>query len=232
MKKNKILYILIITFILSTFLVGCGKENIEKSDGIKFKEEYESLNETENASGLAHRTLNIDSDNPFIYQTTKELIQKIENKETFYVYFGSSFCPWCRSVIASVIEVAKENNINQIYYIDIWDGDHVEILRDTYVLNAKGTPEMSKKGSDDYYVLLKYLDNVLDSYTLTDKDGNTVEVGEKRIFAPSFIYIEEGNAIKMTTGISDRQTSSRAELTPEILQDEEEKFTNFFSKLK
>ena len=33
------------------------------------------------------------------------------------------------------IEVAKEKNIEKIYYIDIWDDDGNEILRDKYILH-------------------------------------------------------------------------------------------------
>ena len=51
----------------------------------------------------------------------------IENKETFYVYFGDELCPWCRSVIEKFIEVAKKNDVKKVYYVKIWDDDHNEI---------------------------------------------------------------------------------------------------------
>lgn len=227
MKTKKITFILII-FIFAFFLTSCSKQDKDKTDNLKFKEEYESINNKTNSSGNLHRTITISADNPFVYLTPEELIQKIENKETFYVYFGSSFCPWCRSVIEKFTSVAQEYNIDKIYYIDIWDGDHVEILRDTYVLNASGVPEKSNAGADAYYQILSYFDNVLDDYTLTDNNGNTISVGEKRIFAPTFIYVENGKALKEETGISDKQTNSRDVLTEEILKDEEEKFRTFF----
>ena len=59
-----------------------------------------------------------------------------------------------------------------------------------------------------------------------------VKVGEKRLFAPSYIYIENGEAKKLTTGISDKQTDSRQELNDEILEDEEKHFKEFFNKKK
>ena len=70
---------------------------------------------------------------------------------------------------------------------------------------------------------------MLADYTLTDDNGKEVKVGEKRIYAPTFIYIEKGVAKKLTTGLSDKQKGSLDELTEEILKDEELKFKEFFT---
>lgn len=225
-KRLGILIILLSIFIIS----GCDKkeETKEKSDATKFKEEYEKLNNTENNQGKAHRNLNINENNPFIYSNPNEIISKIENKETFYVYFGSSYCPWCRSIIETTIKVANEKNIEKIYYVDIWDGDHVEILRDAYKMNEDDKIELVSEGSDEYKELLKYFDNVLNDYTLTNSKGKKVKVGEKRIFAPDFIYVEDGIAKDITDGISDKQKDSREELTEDILTEEYNKFSAFF----
>lgn len=212
-------------------ITGCDSVNKQVvTDAVKFKEEYESLNGTTNASGNEYRTLSISKDNPFVYATTEEIIKKIENEETFYVYFGSKHCAWCRSVIEKAIEVAKEKNIDTIYYVEIWDGDHIEILRDTYKLNEEGKPELVSKSGKGYKELLEYFDNVLSEYTLTDKEGNKVSVGEKRIFAPNFIYVYNGKANKLASGISKKQTNSRMELTDEILVEEEKQFNELFGK--
>ncbi len=226
--KKAIFPLLVIGLIILN-LVGCGsKKSLE--DAKKFKDEYESLNDTLNSAGKKFRELSIDENNPFIYSTGLEIVKKIENKETFYVYFGSKYCPWCRSVIEKCIEIAKKNNIEKIYYVDIWDEDHVEILRDTYKINDDGKLELVKEGSEGYKELLEYLDDVLSEYTLTDQNGNAISVGEKRIFAPNFIYVKDGKAIKLTSAISDNQKTSNDELSDEILKDEEEKFTEFFSE--
>lgn len=216
-----------ICFAMILGLSSCGnKAGVENTN--RFKEEYESLNGVQNSSGKEHRTLSIDEENPFVYATPKEIIEKIEDKETFYVYFGSAYCPWCRSVIETSIEVAKEKGISTIYYVDIWDGDHKEILRDTYKLNDKNKVELVSEGTEEYKTLLNYFDSVLGDYTLTDSKGKTIKVGEKRIFAPNFIYVEEGSAKRITEGTSEKQTQSRMELTDEILEDEKELFNTFF----
>ena len=227
-KKKTFLIITIIVLLLGLAVGGFYLLNKGSKDALKFKEEYEILNDTKNSSGAIHRAVKIPKDNPFVYITAEEVVKKIENKETFYVYFGSAYCPWCRSVIEKAVEVAKDNNIDKIYYVDIWDGDHVEILRDTYRLNDDNEVELVTEGGKGYKELLKYFANVLSDYTLTDSEGNKISVGEKRIFAPNFIYVQKGNAVKITEGISSYQENSRSDLTDEILKDEEKQFKEFF----
>ena len=225
--KKTIFSLLVIGLILLS-VTGCGTEKVESNaDALKFKEEYEAINGVANSSGKEHRTLSISEDNPFVYVTGEEIVEKIENNETFYVYFGSPYCPWCRSVIEKSIEVAKKNNIDKIYYIEIWDDDGNEILRDKYELQD-GQPVKIQDGTDEYYKLLDSLKSVLSDYTLSDEEENKIEVGEKRIYAPNYFYISNGKVKKMVEGISDKQKDSREELTDEILKDEEEQFNDLF----
>ena len=56
----------------------------------------------------------------------------------------------------------------------------------------------------------------------------TVSLSEKRIFAPNFIYVKNGEGIRLTDGLSDKQSSSSDPLTQEILEDEEKLFQDFF----
>ena len=157
-----------------------------------------------------------------------ELLTKIDNGETFYVYFGSSLCPWCRSCIEKAIEVANKKNIDVIYYIDIWDEEGNEILRDKYELNTKNKPTKTIEGAPEYERLLEVFDEYLSDYTLTDSKGNKVSTGEKRIYAPNYFYVEKGKVQRKVEGYSDKQTDSREELTEEMLKDEEKIFNEFF----
>ena len=222
--KKKVFLILIL--FISLLVTGCSANN---KDALKFKEEYEKINGDKTSySDNKYRTLKIDKNNPYVYSSAKEILEKINNKETFYVYFGSSYCPWCRSVIEKSIESAQKNNIKKIYYVDIWNGFHNEILRDTYKLNDKNEAEKEKDGTKEYYKLLEKFDNLLEDYTLTTDDGEEVKVGEKRIFAPDFIYVENGVAKRITSATSENQKDADAKLTKEILKDEEKSFDNFF----
>ena len=210
---------------LLVILTGCTNKN-----ALDFKKEYEALNGKENASGKVHRTISISEDNPYEKVSSKMILELIDNKETFYVYFGDEMCPWCRSVIEKSIEVAKKNNINKIYYVKIWDSEGNEVLRSKYKLNDSNEPELVQKGTDDYYELLKKFDKVLADFTLSTKTGEKINVNEKRIYAPNFIYVEKGVPIKIVEGISDKQKDSREDLTKEILKDEEDLFNKFFKK--
>ncbi len=213
---KKFLSVLMIAVILLG-VTGCGKE------GKNFKNEYESLN-----GNSDYRSVSIQKKNPIVYASANEIVEKLKNNETFYVYFGSMYCPWCRSVIEKALEVANNKKINKIYYVDIWDGEHNEILRDTFEIDEKGEAVATKVGTEDYYELLNRLNPVLDDYILTNSKGEKITCNEKRIFAPTFIYVENGKAIRKETGISDKQKNAKDELTDEIKTDEENKFNEFF----
>ena len=214
--KKKIIIVLALLLVIS--LSGCTK----KSNQI-FKESYESLNGKTNAKGAEHRTVNIDKNNPFEIVTDSDIVKKIENGETFYVYFGDKLCPWCRSVIEKFISIAKEKGIKKVYYVAIWDDNGNEIVRDKYTKNEDGSYTKTIDGTDSYKKLLEYFDSVLKDYTMGEDSMN-----EKRIYAPNFFYVKDGKVVKMTSGISEKQTDSRGELTEEILEDEEKLFKEFF----
>ena len=50
--------------------------------GLTFKEKYEGVNGTTNASGKENRSVTIDEDHPFVKEEPAVIINKIENKET------------------------------------------------------------------------------------------------------------------------------------------------------
>ena len=226
MKK----YLSIVMILL--ILIGvsaCKKEEKNTNpSALAFKEEYESLNGKTNASGKEHRTVTIDQDNPFEKVEASKIVELLNNKETFYVYFGDPLCPWCRSVIAKSIEVANKNNISKIYYVKVWDEDGNEILRSKYTLDKKNKPKLIIDGTKEYKLLLEAFDNVLSEFTLKTTEGKTIKVGEKRIYAPNFIYVKEGKAEKLISGYSEKQTDAREVLTKEMLEDEEKIFDEFF----
>ena len=225
---KKIISILLI--IVSLFVVvGCEQKKEATKESLAFKEDYEKLNGKENKSGKVHRTISIDEVNPFIEVSAEDIVKKIENKETFYVYFGSTLCPWCRSTIESAIRVAKEKKIETIYYVDIWDDEGKEILRDKLEVDKKGKVNKVKDGTESYNKLLQYFDAYLRNYDLTDSDGNTVESNEKRIYAPNYMYVVNGEIKKLTNGKADSQKDSREELTDNMKNEQLTKFRDFFN---
>lgn len=214
MKDNR-LFMIIVTILAAIVLVL----NIQKvisnngqTDGIKFKEEYEKLNGKKNDQGKKYREITIDSKNKMVYKTTEEVLNLIDKKKSFVLYFGFDTCPWCRSVVPTLASISKELN-QEVYYIDVKD------IRDTFELDDDNKPKLVKKGSKDYSKLLEKLESVLEDYTLTDSDNNEIKVGEKRIYAPSIVSVIDGKAKELTTGISDKQTDGYMKLTKEMEKD-------------
>lgn len=211
MKDNK-LFMIIVTVLAAIVLVLNIQKvitNNSQTDGIKFKEEYEKLNGKKNDQGKKYREITIDSKNKMVYKTTEEVLNLIDKKKSFVLYFGFDTCPWCRSVLPTLASISKELN-QEVYYIDVKD------IRDTFELDDDNKPKLVKKGSKDYSKLLEKLEPVLEDYTLTDSDNNDIKVGEKRIYAPSIVSVIDGKAKELTTGISDKQTDGYMKLTKEM----------------
>ena len=206
MKFKKI----IISLIIVLLITGCfNKQENTQTDGYKFAEEYTSINGIENKSGKINREIKISDKNPFIYKTAEELVELIDKKETFIVYFGFSTCPWCRSVLEELVKALDDNKVDKVYYVDVYD------IRDVKELDESGNIITSKEGSEGYMKLLERLNDVLDDYKLT-KGEETIEVGEKRIYAPNIVAVSRGKAIQLETGISDELTDPYSELTENI----------------
>ncbi len=215
MKKYVPLLLFIVTCLFT--LTACNnnsEKTIEKTDAAKFKEEYEKLNgTTREKDGKTIRTVEIAADNPFKYKTAKDIVQAIDNKGTFIVYFGFNDCPWCRSVVPTLIEVSKDLKIDSIYYVDVKE------IRDVMELDSNNNAITKTKGSDEYYELLKVLDDVLEDYELTDEDGKKIKTGEKRIYAPNIVAIVDGKPSKLTSGVSSKQTDAYMDLSDDIKED-------------
>ena len=211
MKDNKLFMITVTVLAAIVLVLNIQKviTNNSQTDGIKFKEEYEKLNGKKNDQGKKYREIIIDSKNKMVYKTTEEVLNLIDKKKSFVLYFGFDTCPWCRSVVPTLASISKELN-QEVYYIDVKD------IRDSYELDDDNKPKLVKKGSKDYSKLLEKLEPVLEDYTLTDSDNNEIKVGEKRIYAPSIVSVIDGKAKELTTGISDKQTDGYMKLTKEM----------------
>lgn len=214
MKDNRLFMIIVTVLAAIVLVLNIQKviSNNSQTDGIKFKEEYEKLNGKKNDQGKKYREITIDSKNKMVYKTTEEVLELIDKKKSFVLYFGFDTCPWCRSVVPTLASISKELN-QEVYYIDVKD------IRDTFELDDDNKPKLVKKGSKDYSKLLEKLEPVLEDYTLTDSDNNEIKVGEKRIYAPSIVSVIDGKAKELTTGISDKQTDGYMKLTKEMEKD-------------
>ena len=233
MKKKIIILLAIVLIALITLAIFLMLPN-EKSNknALAFKNEYEALNGKMARYKKPHRTLNISEDNPYVKTTPKKVVEMLENKESFYLYVGDPLCPWCRSVVEQSIKSAKENGIDTIYYIDFWDDNNNEILRDVYEL-VDGEIKQTHKATDEYTRMLELCsDSIgLRNYTVEDENGKEVEVNSKRFFGPTFLYAEGGKFKKYTDARSSLQKSPLEELTDEIKKDQAEKFDELFLEI-
>jgi uncharacterized protein (UPF0212 family) len=181
---------------------------------------------------IKYRTLDINKKNPYVKVSIDEIAKKIENGETFYLYVGDHLCPWCRSGLEKAIEVAMNKGIKDIYYIDFWDDNHNEILRDLYTVevNKKGkaTFTKTKDATEAYTKILDAVKDYVQDYTI-DKDGKTYNVGIKRIFGGDHFYFKDGKCTKYMSLRSDKLAGAFDELTKEVLDDQEKVFTEFFN---
>jgi predicted bacteriocin transport accessory protein len=238
--KKKLLVIALAIVALFT-LSGCAKDEPRES-ALSFKKEYEAVNDKVLKGDIKYRTLSIDEKNPYVKVEPKEIVEKIKNKETFYLYVGDPLCPWCRSGLEKMIEVAIKNNIKDIYYIDFWDDNHNEILRDLYEVKETTKTVKKKKKTEtkivktkdatpEYEEILKAVSEFAQDYTI-DKDGKTYKVGVKRIFGGDHFYFENGVCKKYATLRSEKLAKAIDPLTKEVLKDQEEVFTKFLDNDK
>lgn len=210
MKKILLIGIIGVSLFL---LTGCVDKD---TDAYKFKKEYESINNKDNGNGKKYRKLNIANDNPFVYSTAEDIVKRLDKEETFIVYFGFKECPWCRSILTELINVAKDKEVEKIYYVDIKDVRDVKEYVD-------GEIKTTKKGDKYYMELIELLDKVLDEYTLSTDEGE-ISTGEKRIYAPNVIAIGNGEPIQMETGISEELKDPYSKLTKKIKKYAHNKF--------
>ncbi len=189
-KDKKILMgiiglILIVAIVIIVLVVKDNKKVECTADEIKFKEEYEALNnEGNNYNDKKYLELNIIEDNNVVY-ATEEKITEILKEGNGIIYFGFPNCPWCRAMISPLLEVAKEQGIKKVYYLNILD------IRDAYKIEDKEVLR-TKEGSDAYYKILDELSDFLNDYSITDAKGKEYKTGVKRLYAPTVVMVKNG----------------------------------------
>ena len=106
----------------------------------------------------------VDEDNVFVNRDAKEIIRILENG-TGVVYLGFPECKWCQAYVPYLDEVAKENNINTIYYFNI--------------------KEDREKNTSDYKKIVE----------LTSEFLGYDDEGEKRVFVPDVYVVLDGEIL-------------------------------------
>ena len=204
-KDQKILISLItITFIVAV-VIGVYFLIIKKDtspDAVKFKKKYESYNDkTIENNKDKYLKVDLDNENVYVYKTDEEIIDIINN-ETGVVYFGFAECPYCRSMVKILNDVAKDNKIDKIYYVDI------ENIRDSYEIINKTIAKITN-GTSSYYKLLDILGDYLSDYIILDDDGQEYNTGVKRLYAPTVVAVKNGQIIGFHEGTLEDATYNK-----------------------
>ncbi len=206
MKKEKLILIILPIFCALAAILSYVKLINTDVDALKFKNEYEELNEKEGAIQLE-----IDEKNPIEYADYDKLLEVIENG-TGIIYLGFPGCPWCRNALPVLFDVAEDKNVEVIYYMNILNERDSYIVEDDELVYVKDEEGNEKKGSKGYFKLLDALEDHLSDYVILF-EGEEYEVGEKRIYAPTVIFVRDGDVIGLHVSTVDSQEDPRKPLT-------------------
>ena len=175
------------------------KDSNKISDALKFKQEYESLNNIIDSDGEnQYVNINIDEDNPVVYKSSKEIVEILDNG-TGIIYLGFSKCPWCRNAIPVLIDAAEESELDELYYLDIYDMRNELALEDGKIITKK-------EGTTDYLKMVELLNDFLSPY-----DGLEDE-SIKRIYAPTVVFVKDGNILGIHEGTVESHTNAKESL--------------------
>lgn len=189
MNKNVITGIIlgIIVLILCYIAFNWEKETVIDetpsytitNDSLKFKKEFEANNDKKNKVNIS-----IKNYSTVTYSSYEEIFKKLESDESYILFFASSTDENSRimaSVLVDKALILKED----IYYLDISND------MDTKELTKDGKIKTIKKGSDNYYELVKKLNGYLPVYKELNDDN------VKRIYLPAVVFIQKGKIKKV-----------------------------------
>lgn len=157
MKKTTKYYEKILLYLISLIFIVIlsiliykkfDKERVIIPDNHLFSNEYKKVSE----------------DNLFVYSNSNEIINILE-KDTGVIYIGFKECNWCQYYVPILNEIAKEEKIDKIYYLDIL--------------------EERKNNTTNYLKIV----NLLNKHLISDDEGN------KQIYCPNVTIVKNGKII-------------------------------------
>jgi len=220
MKKFLPIYLgvlLLISTVCIVFLTN--KDNIDTTDTTsnRFKNEYSAYNNME-IDGKTYPYVDISSSNLYYYATLEE-IKSIMDSGSGVIYFGFPTCPWCRNMVSILNDVGITYKIDKIYYYNIKD------IRTTFTLDDNNNL-IKSDGTEFYYYLLEKLDNFLEDYSY-----NNIATNEKRLYAPTVVFINNGEVKDVVVGTVATQNDPFVSLTSDQREELKNKYADGFKKL-
>lgn len=191
-------FLLIICIAVWSMLVYLKNKNTTTSDAYKFRTEYAELNnQTNESNGKTYPTVELNNNNPFVYASVDDIKNLFDNG-TGVIYFGFPTCPWCRNLVPILNEAVNNTSIEKVYYYNI------KSIRSSISFDDNNKL-VNEKGDDFYYYLLDKLDSYLTEYTIKDKNNKDYDTKEKRLYAPTVVFVKEGKIIGVHEGTIDSQ---------------------------
>ena len=205
-KKN-----ILLTGILLTIVVLCAyikiNNNVSNDDAMKFKNEYESLNED------GYKKIEISEDNQIKYSSYEEIVE-ILTSGTGVIYLGFPECPWCRNAVPVLLDAVSETGIDIVYYYNALS------IRDKKHLDEDGNIIIDNEGTKEY----KNLVNILYDYLGEYEGLNDSSI--KRIYFPTVIFVKDGNVKWLHVSTVDSQKDPSKGLTYEQYEELKEIYIN------
>ena len=230
MKKNNIILYLVIALCVIVVVGFCVFLFINRdeplTDAEKFKQEFEMYN------GLVYDDLeedvlevSIPEDNPFVYLVGRDILDVLDNEDA-YIFFGYATCPLTRAAIEALIEVAREEDISKIYYVDIYE------MRDEYEVGDSIVPDKIIDGSDVYYEILDFFGDNLETYYVVDDNGMfRYDTGVTRLNSPTLAAIKDKEVVAMHEELVPSYDYTNRALTSEEYQELKEEYKDVFEAL-
>ncbi len=188
-----------VIILLVYVIIGNNKQNKaetskkELTDALKFKEEYEGLNGKKNSADKEYPEISISENNIIKYSSYEEIFDVIDNKKSAVIYLGFETCPWCRNAIPKLLQAASVTTLDSILYLNIKDDRNELELNDGKIVTKK-------EGNPNYIKLVEKLSAKLSTY----KGLNDESI--KRIYAPSVVFIKNGEILNIHVSTVDSQT--------------------------
>lgn len=206
MKKNIIIIVSLIVIMgvligVLFFIKTDDSSNLYTKDEINFKDEYEKLNGYAVSEDYILKSIDIETDNNVKYVSDNEIIDLMKNG-TNIIYFGWADCNWCRTLIPVLLEVLKENKIDTLYYYDF------KSLRNSY---ENKDEEKSK--------IYEEIINIIGDDISTTFDENSARSGEKKILAPTVVFIKNNSYVGLHFKTVDSQKKSTDDLNKGQIQE-------------
>lgn len=232
--------LLIIVVVVGGYLAVEWKKNgginpkekyVATADEKAFKEEYESLNGTTRSNGQINKEISILEDNNIKYLTVSEAAAMLDSGSGI-IYFGFAACPWCRAAVPVLLNAMNSSELDTIYYVNVRPDDDVnKDIRDTFILDSRNKAKKSKDAEKAYYDILLALANELSDYELTTDSGKKVNIGEKRLNAPTVVAVKDGVVVGFHVGTVDNHSKDSEGKLRDLTKEEETELLNTYTSI-